>query len=518
MATGVPKATRAAPYLQPAMAGVDVGRQTRRHVDHGTVAPEHFATAGIPQRCSGRLESFRIVLVFLNGKHLEPRTVGVDVGQMHRVAVPQPRGVQPGAIVVDNHSLIDDLVPTISIHVGDAERVSAHARVGRGIVEWRPAHAAVEDPTAGQRTLTPIPGDDGDAAIHTAAHHEARVFAVEIRDAGQMAIAAIAVGVVPRIAADASPAVDGVATWHIVGRRQCPAGHAVEHREVFGPVENPAIAGRSGLKRPPVLRRITDWRSRAVDGAVGRLAGDLGPAVTVEIVGHELRVVLPFTDVFSQRDSPQQRAIHLIRVEHRLARHPGRAVVPRPRCLVKDDFEFAVTVEISHRGVARAVVFERLNRDLEVALAPRRSFPARRPLDAVAHAANLVAEIGHLGRSSVDDARRSGQRFRVDPDRRSIGRLAVDIEGDVVGIGAQESPTDEHAPLGPWQSHDSTRQILHLSVCARRSRRRGGQKKKQQQSHGISPRKESLSGMVVPLACHQSIPRNQPQAAARSRW
>ena len=332
------------------------------------------------------------------------------------------------------------------------------------------AHAGVERPAAVEPAVAPIPGDERDPAIDAAAGHQARSLAVEVGDAGQEPVAAVAIRIVAGVAADPPPAVERIAAGHVVGRRQRPAGRAVEHGEILGAVENPPVAVRPGLERPPVAVGVADRLAGAVAAAVGRLAGHLGTAVSVEIVGHELRVVLPLADVPPEVDPPQQAAVELVGVEHRLAGDACRAVVARPRDLVEDDLEVAVTVEVGHRRVAGPVAVDRLDRNLEVALSPGHRLAARRPLHAVAHRADVVGEAGRIRRGVIDHAGRPGERSDVDLQRRAAVHSAVDVEGDVVRVGAEEPPADEHAPFGPWQGHDPARQVFHLPIRTSRGR------------------------------------------------
>ena len=108
--------------------------------------------------------------------------------------------------------------------------------------------------------------------------------------------------------------------------------------------------------------------ARAVDGAVGRLAGDLGPAVAVEVVDHELRVVGAFADVLAQVDPPEPRAVELVGFEDRLRGAAALRVVAAAADLMDDDFVLAVAVEVADRGVVGRVALRRLQRDRQIRL------------------------------------------------------------------------------------------------------------------------------------------------------
>src|SRR5215475_16209634 len=111
---------------------------------------------------------------------------------MHRVAVPEAGRVKPLAVVVDHARAVDDLVPAVAVHVADAEVVIALPRVAH-ISLLR----AVESPHAGQLAVAPVPRGQHRAGVITAAHHQARSFAVEISYGRQEAINAVAPTVAP---------------------------------------------------------------------------------------------------------------------------------------------------------------------------------------------------------------------------------------------------------------------------------------------------------------------------------
>ena len=91
--------------------------------------------------------------------------------------------------------------------------------------------------------------------------------AVEIGDASEEAVGAVAGGIVAAVAADAAPAADVAARRDVVGRGEGRAGEAVEDGEEFGALVDAAVgADLIGLG-------IADDLARAVDGAVGGLAG-----------------------------------------------------------------------------------------------------------------------------------------------------------------------------------------------------------------------------------------------------
>ena len=66
-----------------------------------------------------------VVEALLNVEDFEARAVRVEVGDVHRVAVPEAGRVEALAVVVDHARAVDDLVPAVAVDVGDAEVVIA---------------------------------------------------------------------------------------------------------------------------------------------------------------------------------------------------------------------------------------------------------------------------------------------------------------------------------------------------------------------------------------------------------
>ena len=95
-----------------------------------------------------------------------PGRVGIEVADVHGVAVAEAGVPQPGAVVVDGHRAVDDLVAAVGVDVGDGQLVVALPAY------WRAASTVgVERPAPGQRAVAEVPGGD-DAAGVVAARHD----------------------------------------------------------------------------------------------------------------------------------------------------------------------------------------------------------------------------------------------------------------------------------------------------------------------------------------------------------
>ncbi len=240
--------------------------------------------------------------------------------------------------------------------------MSAHAGVGGvGFAIFAVAgRGGVEDPAAGELAAAPVPGREHRAAVIAAAHDDAGMNAIEIGDARQEAIGTVAIAIIALVAADAAPGGDVAAGWDVIGGGEGCTGAAVEDGEEFRAVENFAIA------IDPVGIGVADHFAFAVDGSVGRFAGDFGDAVAVEVIDHELRVVRAFADVFAEVDGPEQGAIEFVGLKNRWIGQAGLRIVAAAAGHVNDDLVFAIAVKIADGGVVGGIALRSFQRSLDV--------------------------------------------------------------------------------------------------------------------------------------------------------
>src|SRR4030043_1857884 len=109
---------------------------------------------------------------------------------MHRVSVPQTRRIKSRPVMIDRTRPVDNFIFAVAVHVTDAEIMIALPSVvpvaGGTVV-------AVEGPYSRKPAVSEIPCRQHRPGIVTAAHHQARSFAVEIRDARQKTVHPVAV-------------------------------------------------------------------------------------------------------------------------------------------------------------------------------------------------------------------------------------------------------------------------------------------------------------------------------------
>src|SRR5215475_2823626 len=133
-----------------------------------------------------------VIESLLDIEDLKTRSRGIEVGKMHRVAMPKAGRIKPLAIVVNHARAVDNLVPAVAVHVADAEVMIALAAIA-----FIAFVRAVESPQARQLAVAPVPRDQNRAGVITPTHHQAGSPAVEIRYRREETVNTIAVTIAP---------------------------------------------------------------------------------------------------------------------------------------------------------------------------------------------------------------------------------------------------------------------------------------------------------------------------------
>ena len=357
----------------------------------------------------------------------------------------QARRVEPGAVVVDGRRAVDDLVLPVGVDVGDDELVVALP--GVALV---PGFVGVEEPAGAELLAVEVDRPEGRTRVVAAREDGAGVLAVEIGGRGEEAVHAVSVAV--------APVLDVPARHRVVDGVERRAALAVEHGEELRSLEDVALfVAVVGLA-------VADHGAGGVDGAVGRLHDQLGPAVGVEVVQLGLRVVRPGADVGAHVDPPQLRAVELVGIEVDVPGCPGLGVVLGVRRIpLQHELELAVAIEIRGHHVVRAVLVldavgcgaagGLVQRDVEVLLVPGGEGLARperlaaadragvRRADELADRRQTVLALGRPLR--VDEVGRLGDRLLGD-----LLAVAEDQEAGVHRFVPEQAPREEHAVVG----------------------------------------------------------------------
>ncbi len=195
----IAQAAAAAPHFFAGVARVDVGAQAAADVHADQVFPENLTGLGIVEGDAGRHVLGGVAGAFVDAENLQPGPARVERADVQSVAVTQAGGEAAVAVGIDDHGVVNDFVLAVAVDVGHADGMSPHAAVG-GI-----ALVGIEDPARGELAVAPIPGGEDGSAIVASAHDDAGADAVEISDAGEEAVGAVADGIVAAVAADAAP-------------------------------------------------------------------------------------------------------------------------------------------------------------------------------------------------------------------------------------------------------------------------------------------------------------------------
>ena len=328
----------------------------------------------------------------------------------------------------------------------------------------------VEDPALREPAIAPVPRGQHAATVVATAHHHARAHAVEICDTGEETIHAIAHAVVAAVATVAAPAAQVATLGNVIRRGQRRAGAPVEDGEILRAFEHAPEGPRVAIRVAPVGLHVADHFATAVNRSIRRLTGNLGDAVAVEVIDHELRVVRALADVFAEVDRPQQRAVELVALDNCFARESRGSRVAWTLLGLQNNFVFAIAIEITNRSVVGRVSRRQFKRDGEI----RPRWSVRGELER--RACVLLLPVQHRTdevtvrllqlRALILKARRVLDRLLVQLHRRALAALAIHVEGDSLRFVAQQPPRHEHLSPALIQRHQAPPEVFHLPLGA----------------------------------------------------
>jgi len=226
-----------APELVPRIAGVDVGREPRPTSTPGRKLQRIAPLPGRRSPCPGC--SAPPCGPRSRGRRTPPARPGwIQIAHVHGVAVPQPRGKQPGAVVVDHHGPVDDLVPAVAVYVSHRQVVVPLPREGRRARPRPPGghDSRVERPAQRQAAAPPVPRGEHGPPVVPAAHDEARPRAVQVRHGSQEAVYPVSDVVVVAVPANPAPAVERQPGRKVVGRASAAPVRPSKTVRYSGPV------------------------------------------------------------------------------------------------------------------------------------------------------------------------------------------------------------------------------------------------------------------------------------------
>src|SRR5690606_18600138 len=178
-----------------------------------------------------------VVEPLLNIEDFEAGTLGVEIGDMQCIAMTKSGRMQTLTIVVNDTGAVNDFIPTVAIYIGNANVVVALTRI-REIA--RCAVVTVERPQPRQLTVIKIPRGKNRSRIVSAGHDKAGTLTVEVSDAGEEPVAAVAIPVAPDLfdLVGGSRKGVGMTRRDEVRRMRSSTCTFVEHRKILGSSKN----------------------------------------------------------------------------------------------------------------------------------------------------------------------------------------------------------------------------------------------------------------------------------------
>src|SRR4051812_25138654 len=99
------------------MTRVDVRREAAPDIRR-RFAPKNLARARVAE-----IGSVGVLRILVDGEHFEPGPVRIEIGNMNRVTVTEAGRIKSLAVRSDGARAVDDVVFSVTIHVGDAQAV-----------------------------------------------------------------------------------------------------------------------------------------------------------------------------------------------------------------------------------------------------------------------------------------------------------------------------------------------------------------------------------------------------------
>ena len=230
----------------------------------------------------------------MDSKILKPRTVRIQVAKMPRIPVPKAGRVTERSIMVQRSSAINDFIKAIAIYIA-----CIYAMVAL-LIKSLPRGFGLMEPALFQVLTVKVISYDISRRVVAAREDSARMYTVKVSGRGKVAFTAVAVFIAP------SSAINGIfvskfpngTRRDIINRRNRSAIASAENRQVFRTRQH-----GTGIVAP-ILARIANNISQAIDSPVGSLHDHFGLSVAIVVKNLELRVMRTGANVFSEIDTP----------------------------------------------------------------------------------------------------------------------------------------------------------------------------------------------------------------------
>ncbi len=143
---------------------------------------------------------------------------------------------------------------------------------------------------------------------------------------------------------------------------------------------------------------------------------------------------------------------------------------------MEDDLIFAVAIEVAGGGIVRQVALRGPEGQRQVGARRGVSLQGEgRAGRSLLPCENRSDEVG-VGlvelRLAVEEARRAAEGLPVELHRRAAARGAVEVEGEPLRVGAEETPPHEHLAVLPDDRHHPPAEAFHLPIGAGQAQRK----------------------------------------------
>jgi len=239
--------------------------------------------------------------------------------------------------MIHNHRAVDDLIFPVIVDISDAQTM-----VSLPCIAFVTGLVAVKRPQLSQLAVPEVVSGKHRSCVIAARHNKARPFTVQIGDACQKPVHAVAVSV--------SPVLKPAPRRIVIHGCQFPSRFPVKNRQIFRPVQN------SSIFISVIGSLIADHPSGSVNRSVSRLHGDFRFSVAVKIIDHQLGIMGARADVFPEMNPPHECPVKLIGIDDDFSGIAVVRVIFRiGRVPFEHNFVFSVAVKISDARVIGAV-------------------------------------------------------------------------------------------------------------------------------------------------------------------
>src|SRR6266542_2315247 len=213
---------------------------------------------------------------------------------MQGISMAQPCCVETLTVIIYSTGPIYDLIFAVAIDITNTEIVVSLA--SERLVTRR-AIVTIEGPNTVELSVSPVPGSQHRPRIVPTSSHQAGPLTVQICNTCEKPIDAITVAIPPNSTQLFTCRIElcGMARRYVIGRSEFSAGPPVKDCEIFWSGENVSCG---------IVLSFSALTVASNGYRIGRFAGNLGSAITVQVVHHELCVVRSFANIFSQVNGP----------------------------------------------------------------------------------------------------------------------------------------------------------------------------------------------------------------------